>query len=102
MEYRKICVIGLGYIGLPTACTFADQGIEVVGVDNNPQIITGLQQGRLHLFEPGLEELVQRVLSTGKLRVSGQPEPADAFIIAVPTPFHDGKKADMSYVRSAM
>ena len=101
MEYRKICVIGLGYIGLPTACTFADQGIEVVGVDNNPQIITGLQQGKLHLFEPGLEELVQRVLSTGKLRVSSQPEPADAFIIAVPTPFHDGKKADMSYVRSA-
>ncbi len=101
MEYQKICVIGLGYIGLPTACTFADQGIEVVGVDNNPQIITGLQQGKLHLFEPGLEELVQRVLSTGKLRVSSQPEPADAFIIAVPTPFHDGKKADMSYVRSA-
>jgi UDP-N-acetyl-D-mannosaminuronic acid dehydrogenase len=101
VEYRKICVIGLGYIGLPTACTFADQGIEVVGVDNNPQIITGLQQGKLHLFEPGLEELVQRVLSTGKLRVSSQPEPADAFIIAVPTPFHDGKKADMSYVRSA-
>jgi UDP-N-acetyl-D-mannosaminuronic acid dehydrogenase len=101
VEYQKICVIGLGYIGLPTACTFADQGIEVVGVDNNPQIITGLQQGKLHLFEPGLEELVQRVLSTGKLRVSSQPEPADAFIIAVPTPFHDGKKADMSYVRSA-
>ncbi len=101
MEYRKICVIGLGYIGLPTACTFADRGVEVVGVDNNPQIIAGLQQGRLHLFEPGLEELVQRVLSTGKLRISSQPEPADAFIIAVPTPFHDGKKADMSFVRSA-
>ena len=52
VEYHKICVIGLGYIGLPTASTFADRGIEVVGVDNNPEIITGLQQGRLHLYEP--------------------------------------------------
>ncbi len=101
MEYRKICVIGLGYIGLPTACTFADRGIEVIGVDNNPEIITGLKQGKLHLFEPGLEELVQRVLATGKLRVSSQPESADAFIVAVPTPFYAGKKADMRYVRSA-
>jgi UDP-N-acetyl-D-mannosaminuronic acid dehydrogenase len=101
VEYHKICVIGLGYIGLPTASTFADRGIEVVGVDNNPEIITGLQQGRLHLYEPGLEELVRRVLASGNLRVSSQAEPADAFIIAVPTPFQDGKKADMSYVRSA-
>ncbi len=101
MEYQKVCVVGLGYIGLPTACTFADRGIEVIGVDNNPEIITGLQQGRLHLYEPGLEELVQRVLTSGKLKVSSVPETADAFIIAVPTPFHAGKKADMSYVRSA-
>jgi UDP-N-acetyl-D-mannosaminuronic acid dehydrogenase len=101
VEYRKICVIGLGYIGLPTACTFADRGIEVIGVDNNPEIITGLKQGKLHLFEPGLEMLVQRVLATGKLRVSSQPESADAFIVAVPTPFHAGKKADMRFVRSA-
>jgi UDP-N-acetyl-D-mannosaminuronic acid dehydrogenase len=101
VEYHKICVVGLGYIGLPTACTFADRGIEVIGVDNNPEIITGLQQGRLHLYEPGLEELVHRVLASGKLKVSSQPEPADAFILAVPTPFHAGKKADMRYVCAA-
>jgi UDP-N-acetyl-D-mannosaminuronic acid dehydrogenase len=101
LNFRKICVVGLGYIGLPTACTFADHGIEVIGVDNNPEIINGLRQGRLHLFEPGLEKLALTALSSGKLQVSSHPQPVDAFIIAVPTPFKEGKKADMSYVRTA-
>jgi UDP-N-acetyl-D-mannosaminuronic acid dehydrogenase len=101
LKFRKICVVGLGYIGLPTACTFADHGLEVVGVDNNPEIIEGLRQGRIHLYEPGLEKLALQALSSGKLQVSNQPKPADAFIIAVPTPFKEGKKADMSFVQSA-
>jgi UDP-N-acetyl-D-mannosaminuronic acid dehydrogenase len=101
LKFNKICVIGLGYIGLPTACTFADRGIEVVGVDTNPRIIEVLKNGGVHLYEPGLEELATNALASGKLRVSCQPEIADAFIIAVPTPFRDGKKSDMSFVRSA-
>ena len=101
MRFNRICVIGLGYIGLPTACTFADRGIKVVGVDTNPQIIEVLQQGGLHLYEPGLKELSGKALTSGNLKVGSQPENADAFIIAVPTPFQDGKKADLSFVHAA-
>jgi UDP-N-acetyl-D-mannosaminuronic acid dehydrogenase len=101
LKFNKICVIGLGYIGLPTACTFAARGIEVIGVDTNPRIVEVLKNGGVHLYEPGLEELATNALASWKLRVSSQPAIADAFIIAVPTPFQDGKKADMSFVLSA-
>jgi UDP-N-acetyl-D-mannosaminuronic acid dehydrogenase len=101
MNFHKICVSGLGYIGLPTASTFATYGLKVVGVDVNPQIVSGLQNGRLHIYEPGLRTLVQAALRSHNLMVKTQPEPADAFIIAVPTPFYDDKRADMRAVISA-
>lgn len=101
MDFKKVCVIGLGYIGLPTASTLANSSIEVVGVDRNPEIIATLSQGKVHIFEPGLDEVVHSAVVSGKLRVSLEVEPADAFIIAVPTPFLEDKRADMSYVLAA-
>ena len=102
MKFQKLCVLGLGYIGLPTASTFATHGVEVVGVDVNEKIIETLKSGGLHIHEPGLGELVAEAVQTGMLRVATRPEPADAFIIAVPTPFYDSdKRADMRAVKSA-
>ncbi len=101
MTFCTLCVLGLGYIGLPTASTFATHGIKVIGVDTNPEIVGGLNNGKVHLFEPGLHDLVLDALKTGNLVVRPHPEPADVFIIAVPTPFKDGKKADLGYVISA-
>jgi UDP-N-acetyl-D-mannosaminuronic acid dehydrogenase len=101
MPFEKICVMGLGYIGLPTASTFATHGVHVVGVDVNPQVISTLRNGGLHIHEPGLRTLVQAALGSGNLVVSEKPELADAFIIAVPTPFYDDKRADMRAVTLA-
>ena len=101
MKFNKICVLGLGYIGLPTASTFANKGIEVVGVDVNPHVIASLQKGQIHIHEPGLQTLVQDSFQAGKFIVKTSPEEADAFIIAVPTPFYDDKRADMRFVVSA-
>lgn len=101
MKYQKICIMGLGYIGLPTASTFATHGVSVVGVDINPQVLATLRSGGLHIHEPGLRTLVQAALGSGNLVVSEVPQPADAFIIAVPTPFYDDKRADMRAVTSA-
>ncbi len=101
MEFKKICVLGLGYIGLPTASTFASNGIKVVGVDVNEQVVQTLQNGHLHIHEPGLRTLVQAALRSGNLTIRSQPEEADAFIIAVPTPFYENKRADMRAVTSA-
>ena len=101
MKFNHICVLGLGYIGLPTASTFATSGMKVSGVDTNLQIVNGLHHGKLHLYEPGLRELVQTALKSGNLTIMSQPEPADVFMIAVPTPFKEDKKADMSFVISA-
>lgn len=111
MKYNKICVIGLGYIGLPTASTFAMHGVNTLGVDISPAIIDTLNRGDIHIHEPGLREAFTQALQTGKFRASLTPEEADAFIIAVPTPFkenetgtHNGapyKLADMRAVTSA-
>ncbi len=101
MKFNHICVIGLGYIGLPTASMFATRGIKVTGVDNNPDVITALQHGKVHIYEPGLSDIVKAAVESGNLVVSSQPPTADAFIIAVPTPFYGDKKADLTYVRSA-
>ncbi|MBT3712919.1 MAG: nucleotide sugar dehydrogenase, partial [Anaerolineae bacterium] len=102
MKFQKLCVLGLGYIGLPTASTFATNGLEVVGVDVNEAVIATLKSGGLHIHEPGLRTLVSGAIQSGMLRVAAQPEPADAFIIAVPTPFYeDDKRADMRAVTSA-
>ncbi len=102
MKFQKLSVLGLGYIGLPTASTFATHGIEVIGVDVNPHVVSTLKSGGLHIHEPGLRTLVQGAIQSGMLRVAARPEPADAFIIAVPTPFYDeNKRADMRAVISA-
>ena len=98
---QKICVLGLGYIGLPTASMFATHGYQVVGVDVNDRVISKLINGGIHIEEPGLETMVQAGLKSGSLRVQTTPETADAFIIAVPTPITADKKADLHYVESA-
>lgn len=97
----RICVIGLGYIGLPTAAMFAQAGSQVLGVDRNPLIVEALNRGEITIEEEGLSQLVSQVVKDGSLRASLTPEEADVFIIAVPTPITAGKKADMSYVLSA-
>jgi len=101
LKINTLCVLGLGYIGLPTASTFATHGLKVTGVDTQPQIVTGLNNGEVHLFEPGLRTLVQAALKSGNLVVKDKPQPADAFIIAVPTPFKGNKQADMDFVKMA-
>ena len=94
MKFKKICILGLGYIGLPTASTFAAHGVKVLGVDVNPHIVETLRRGEIHIHEPGLRDTVQAALTSGNFSVSTQPEEADAFIIAVPTPFHQNKFGD--------
>lgn len=101
MKFSKVCVLGLGYIGLPTASTLATHGLDVVGVDVNARVIDTLQEGKLHIHEPGLSTLVRAAVGSGNLQVSLQPEASDAFIIAVPTPFQEDKSADLSYVDEA-
>ncbi len=101
MGVQRVCVLGLGYIGLPTASTFATHGLQVTGVDVNAHVVETLREGHLHIQEPGLRTLVQAALRSGKLVIAAKPEPADAFIIAVPTPFYDDKRADLSFVISA-
>lgn len=101
VEFKKICVLGLGYIGLPTASTFATHGLKVIGVDVNRSVIETLRNGGLHIQEPGLRMLVQAAVGSGNLVISESPEPADAFIIAVPTPFFENKRADLRSVVSA-
>ncbi len=101
MSFESLCVLGLGYIGLPTASTFATHGINVVGVDTNTRIVESLNNGHVHLFEPGLRTLVQAAIGSKNLTIQSAPQKADAFIIAVPTPFKEEKSADLSYVVSA-
>ena len=103
-SFNRICVFGLGYIGLPTAAVFADTGVDVVGVDVNPAVVASINAGRPHFGEPQLDALVRRVVEGGKLRASAEPEPADAIIIAVPTPMRghgEHGKPDVSYVEAA-
>lgn len=100
----RIAVIGLGYIGLPTAAVFASNGIDVVGIDVNDAAIASINAGRPHFGEPNLDALVRRVVESGKLRATATMEPADAFIIAVPTPITGhgiASQPDISYVEAA-
>ncbi len=91
----------MGYIGLPTASIFASNGVQVTGIDINPDIIEGLQAGKIHIFEPGLRGLVLDAVNSGRLKISSEVNPADAFIIAVPTPFYENKNADLRAVVQA-
>ncbi len=97
----KACFMGLGYIGLPTAIIAAKNGIDVIGVDINPSVVEMTNQGRLHIIEPGLEEMLQEVLGSGSLRASGTPEVSDAYFMVVPTPFKGNHEPDVSYVEAA-
>src|SRR3990172_7427569 len=101
MQFRALCVLGMGYIGLPTASTFATNGLRGVGVDVNRRVVEVLRNGEIHIQEPGLRTLVQAAFGSGNLRVAEKAEPADAFVIAVPTPILDDKRADLSAVRAA-
>ncbi|NLN93299.1 MAG: nucleotide sugar dehydrogenase [Candidatus Hydrogenedens sp.] len=98
---NKVCVLGLGYIGLPTATVLASHGFEVVGVDSNGRVAEIINRGEIHIEEPGLLEAAQAVVQSGKLRAATEPVPADAFIIAVPTPMDSNGQADMSCVLQA-
>jgi UDP-N-acetyl-D-mannosaminuronic acid dehydrogenase len=99
---KTLCMIGLGYIGLPTATMFAKHGIKVKGVDINKQVVDTINQGKIHIEEPGLEELVKEMVDKGMLKAYTEPQEADAFIIAVPTPFK-GKnhEPNLDYVKAA-
>lgn len=100
----KITTIGLGYIGLPTSIMFAKHDVEVVGVDIKQEVIDSLNNGQIHIEEPGLQEALEEVIEKGTFKASMEPEKADAFIIAVPTPNHDDeyKSCDLSYVVSGV
>ncbi len=98
---KKICIMGLGYIGMPTAAMFASNGFDIVGVDVNEVVVNQLNKGEIIIEEPYLGDLVKQVVSEGRLKASIKPETADVFIIAVPTPIRPNKTADMSYVESA-
>jgi UDP-N-acetyl-D-mannosaminuronic acid dehydrogenase len=98
---KKICVVGLGYIGLPTAAIFARAGYDILGVDVSERVVNSLNNGDVHIEEVGLPELVKEVVQKGKLKASTTPEQADVFIIAVPTPIHEDQTANVDYVVAA-
>jgi UDP-N-acetyl-D-mannosaminuronic acid dehydrogenase len=102
MQFSKISVIGLGYIGLPTAAMFASRKIEVVGVDVNVEAVDTINRGEIHIIEPDLDIAVHAAVTEGYLRATTIPEPAQAFLIAVPTPFMgDGHEPDLRYIEAA-
>lgn len=98
---EKVCIIGLGYIGLPTAVMFANHGKKVLGVDLNHDIVSKINKKEAHIEEPGLLEKLTIAVDTGNLRASIVPEKADVFIIAVPSPINADKTANLEYVKSA-
>lgn len=105
MSFETISIIGLGYIGLPTAAVFASRKIKVIGVDVNQKTVDTINRGQIHIIEPDLDMVVHAAVTEGYLRATTQAEPADAFLIAVPTPFksdHNGDhEPDLSYIESS-
>lgn len=97
----KACFMGLGYIGLPTAIIAAKHGVQVVGVDINPKVVEMTNQGKLHIIEPGMEEMLQEVVKMGSLKATTVPEVSDAYFVVVPTPFKGNHEPDISYVEAA-
>ncbi len=98
---QKVVVVGLGYIGLPTAAVIARAGAQVLGIDVSQSVVDTVNEGRVHIEEVDLHGLVQGVVDRGLLRASTTPEPADAFVIAVPTPIDDAHQPDIAYVLTA-
>ncbi|MGO2181136.1 MAG: UDP-N-acetyl-D-mannosamine dehydrogenase [Pseudoalteromonas nigrifaciens] len=99
--FKKISVIGLGYIGLPTAAVIASRGMHVIGVDVNQHAVDTINAGNVHIIEPDLDIVVRSAVKAGNLRATTQAEKADAFMVAVPTPFKANYEADLSYIESA-
>jgi UDP-N-acetyl-D-mannosaminuronic acid dehydrogenase len=100
-RFGRLSVIGLGYIGLPTSAVFADHGIDVLGVDVDPAVVESVNAGKPHITEPDLDVLLRRVVERGNLRASTKPQAADAFILAVPTPFQGDHRPDLTYIEAA-
>jgi len=98
---NNICVIGLGYIGLPTASLLATKGFQVQGVDVNRHAVEMINAGEIHITEPDLDVLVRAAVQSGNLKAHLEPRPAEVFILAVPTPFKDDHVPDLSYIESA-
>ncbi|WP_193075257.1 UDP-N-acetyl-D-mannosamine dehydrogenase [Pseudomonas sp. FME51] len=102
MQFNTVSMVGLGYIGLPTAAVFASRKIKVIGVDVNQKAVDTINRGEIHIVEPDLDMVVHAAVKEGYLRATTVPEPADAFLIAVPTPFRgDDHDPDLSYIESA-
>jgi len=99
---QSVCIVGLGYIGLPTAALLAKNGFNVLGVDVNASVVESIRKGQAHIFEPMLDELVMEGVKSGRLRTSLMPDIADIFILAVPTPFKAGHVPDLMYVETAV
>lgn len=99
---NRICVLGLGYIGLPTAAILASRGCDVIGVDINENIVQTLNKKKIHIEEPFLEDIVKKVIEEGRLMAKLKPESADVFIITVPTPKKEDNSCDLSYVENAI
>ncbi|EOV8885942.1 UDP-N-acetyl-D-mannosamine dehydrogenase [Campylobacter coli] len=101
-NFNKVCVIGLGYIGLPTAAIFASRKVKVLGVDINQQVVDIINQGKIHIVEPKLDILVHTVVKDGYFKAATLPDEADAFIIAVPTPFKgNDHEPNLDYIKAA-
>lgn len=90
MKVEQVCVVGMGYIGLPTAALLAGSGFQVLGVDINARVVAMINEGRVHIVEPDLDHVVHKVVAEGKLRAATSAVPADVFILCVPTPLHEG------------
>lgn len=101
MNFETVSVVGLGYIGLPTAAVFAARRKRVIGVDVSQHAVDTINRGAIHIVEPELDMLVHAAVTQGYLRATVTPEPADAFLIAVPTPFSNGYKPDLRFIEAA-
>ena len=104
MQNKKVCVVGLGYIGLPTAALLASTGFSVIGVDLNAHAVETINQGRIHIVEPDLDAYVRSAVAAGRLKAYAQPQAADIYMICVPTPFHAGEgipQPNIDYVLAA-
>lgn len=98
---KRICILGLGYIGLPTAAVLASRGYTIHGVEIDPYAAETINAGRAHIVEPDLDILVRAAVDTGRLRAHAAPGEADVFMLCVPTPLTDAREPDLSYVRAA-
>ena len=100
-KITKVCVVGLGYIGLPTAALLANRGYDIHGVDLDQRVVDTINRGEIHIVEPELDTFVKSAVNSGRLKADSKPAEADVFIIAVPTPFHEGFVPNVDYVCAA-